>query len=203
VYSHHAFVQGFTSVSDLIRGVVQDDKDIITEVELHEFFPASVMQEIKTTFQSDDFSSNFSEYLNIKFGVSSQFATSGIKNKILMKNEFDLTDYECVQIFLKLMKVDLFFSKTDLVDRLTNTHYNIIFCNKQALLCAYGTLILINGKRFSAFDTRSMVKIGFVKGEEGREVCVGYISDRDYLKVLRNNFHITWHRPARFREAIG
>jgi len=201
-YSYHSFCQGFTSVSDIMRGVVNDDKNVVNDIDIADCFPVTVAKDIKRIFESDDIGANLNEYIAIRFGTSSQFTTEGIKNKVILKNEYELTDHECVQMYLKILNLDLFYTKTDLFDRYTNTHYNILFVGSQPLLCAFGTLIFLNVKRFAAFD-RSMIKRTFMKDHEGREIPVGYIHDKNYLKILRNNFHITWHRPAKFREFLG
>jgi len=199
-YSYHSFVQGYTSVTDLVRGVYLDDSSIVSDVSLSEFIPNDIVKEILQIFPDRPIMDSFPDYVKIHFGTSSQFQTDGIRNKISSGCAYDLTDHECVQIFLKLMKLDLYFTKTELVDRSTNLHYNLLFIGSKAWVCARGTLIMVNPIKCFPFNSATKTRVDSVISQSGLRVDLGFIMDVNYIKLLRNNYHITWHRPARFRD---
>jgi len=199
-YSYHSFVQGYTSIADVVRGVHLDDLSIVSDVDLSEFIPGDVVKEIVQIFPDRPIMDSFPDYVKIQFGTSSQFQTDGIRNKLASGCAYDLTDHECVQIFLKMMKLDLYFTKTELVDRATNLHYNLLFIGNKAWVCARGTLIMINPVKCFPFNSATKTRIDRVLSHSGVKVDLGFVMDVNYIKLLRNNYHITWHRPARFRD---
>jgi len=203
-YSFHHFVHGYTSVGDLFRGYCLDDASIVSDVELTDYLPDGVSQEIIKLFPGHSIIEKIADYLKIRFGVSSQFDNESIKVKIGSGRFQDLTDYECVQLLLKLIGSDLFFTKTELVDRVTNLRYNCLFVGKGAWLCAASTLVMVDLKRCFPFDSSSQTRIDllFSRKDRDKRCRVGLISDMNYVKALRNNYHITWYRPAKFRDLV-